>query len=309
MDKVYEPPVLSRQGPSALPGQEMRHLMSPCDDLFAMLDVELAHTSLPSVDDRFCGIATTSFRMNGCLEDVSSIINDFLSSRGVHYDHFNHSSLWKCEVTNMIESCKFQIQLYSKSDDIIDNGEDYVVEFLRVSGSSLLFSAQYQHFKSENAADCEPRDPSPLLSDVSELTNMETEKAQVALEEFVNWVSNDQSEAIQAVCGMYSKTSFGAAAGDQLNSEEIMVMTLLGSTCMQCKEEKNNGITCPLPMLSLMNLLMRSRAENELHKTRHSVLSAMVDSLIPATARLTANSNVSKCVRETAIQMMDINCS
>jgi hypothetical protein len=38
------------------------------------------------------------------------------------------------------------------------------------------------------------------------------------------------------------------------------------------------------------------------------VLNALVDSLVPATARLTANSNISACERYSAMHMMEINC-
>lgn len=322
-----EPPLLQKEfvEPPLLSSESIKKNMfqsqpEPVDDLFALLNEELAHHSLPCREVEVCGLARTSVEI---LEtNVESIISSVLlflqAQEGLHFDHIEKCSLWKCEMTNFVDSCKYHIQIYSCPDD----ESKFVVEFLRISGCSLLFSSQYQSFKSQTEG-APMKLPLCSVSDVSSLAPNDRMKSQKALEAFVNWVASGQSEATEAVCGLYANTSMGAkkVTGEgiskecdkQLNPEEIMVMTLLGATCLQYKQESSGGggrEKNQLPMLSLLHLLLHSRAEKDPTSTSYMVLTALVDALLPPTARLTACSHSNKCVKETAIQLMEMNyCS
>ena len=387
LDMVFEAPVLSRSREHeagsvsvSVPAVQPQ----PVDDLFAQLEADLAHTSLPSCHQdsdtqQLGGIAfSTSLETNQSLSALSTTILNFLKSRGVHFEHCELSSQWKCEMTDFVDSCKFRIQVYSSAPSFEEKQEAFTVEFLRTSGSSLLFSKEFQHFKSSEqstrvvdgvtGSTCtQAKAKEVVLSDVSHLspvveksmnegagagagTGTQSASQQAALESFVKWASSDPAEATRAVCGLFNTggkedtaaavlspllqiTSSSCATGsDQLSSEGILVMTLLGALCMQFKHqetgterteiEQSTATPGPsssaLPLLSLLHLLLQTRRVHSLEAGSSSsalqaVLSALIESLTPASSRL-ANSNsdqsqsggaeVSVCEKQSAKHLL-----
>jgi hypothetical protein len=283
---------------------------------------------MPCQSDLLCGVTQTSVVVVTGLAALTSSLASFLQTRGVQHEHCEASCLWRCEVTDFVHSCKFHVQVYCEEDEQqqgeVDGVTEYTVEFLRISGCPLLFSAQFQAFVSEQQQEQEGQASGGSTSvdvDVSGLAPKAMVAPQQALESFVSWAAADPAEATRAVCGLLAGQSQGQGASssltssDQLSPEGILVMTLLGTLCMQHKEEDTavaagNGdvSSSSLPMLSLLRQLLRTRDENDLHPTSCAVLSALVDSLVPATARLTADSSrATPCEREAAVQLMEIS--
>mmetsp|Transcript_12762 Transcript_12762/g.20782 ORF Transcript_12762/g.20782 Transcript_12762/m.20782 type:complete len:380 (-) Transcript_12762:2916-4055(-) len=308
IDKVFEVPVLSRQPRSG----SVQHSAAPID-LFAQLDADLAHTSVPSQSDLLGGKAsvTSVVVVASGLEELSATVMAFLQARDVHHEHCASSGLWKCELTDFVDSCKFHIQVYCDEDSSsLEGCVEYTVEFLRVAGCALLFSSQFQSFKAQQQE--KEVEQKAERCDVSCLAPLDLTQAQGALESLVGWVSSDQAAAVGAISGLFSGQSAASlTTGGQLNEEGLAVMTLLGTLCMQFMEAEASTVSCPsragsaLPMLSLLRLLLQLRGQNDLHSTTHAVLTALVDSLVPATARLTASSHASACVRKAAVEIME----
>lgn len=382
LDMVFEAPVLSRHHQDHTKETVTVPPQAPVDDLFAQLEADLAHTSLPSCHkdsetQPLGGIAlSTSVEMKQSLSALTTTILSFLKSRGVHFDHCEMSSQFKCGVTDFVDSCKFQIQIYSSSPSLEKDQGAFTVEFLRISGSSLLFSEEFQHFKSKQqspaANSVTTSTDDVVLSDVTHLaaattalkktesegtegTGVQTQSQQAALESFVSWAGRDPAEATRAVCGLFSdhsgsgsgkkkvtndeeaalspllqmtSSSSSSAAGDQLSSEGILVMTLLGALCMHFKqqeedtddkEEKESTAassvsTSALPLLSLLHLLLQTRRLHSISSGSSSpssplqaVLTTLIDSLTPASDKLansTDGSVVSACERQSARHLM-----
>jgi hypothetical protein len=321
IDKVYEAPV-SVSVPMPMPVLS-RQKTAPTssggameDDLFAQLDADLAHLSVPCQSDLLGGMAsvTSVVVVASDLEELSASVFSFLESRGVEHVHCASSGLWRCELTDFVDSCKFHVQVYCDEDDVLEGCVEYTVEFLRISGCSLLFSAQFQSFKASQQQQGK-REVHVELSDVSSLAQLDLFSSQDALESLVGWVSADQATAVSAVAGLFSTSGTSSiplslTSDGQLSAEGITVMTLLGTLCMHFKDAEVESTSASpssssLPMLSLLCLLLQLRGQNDLHPTTHTVLSTLVDSLVPATVRLTVNSHVSACERAMAVQMME----
>jgi hypothetical protein len=310
IDKVFEVPVLSRQPRSG----SVVNNAAPID-LFAQLDADLAHSSVPSQSDLLGGMAsvTSVVVVASGLEELSAIVTAFLQAREVHHEHCAASGLWKCELTDFVDSCKFHIQIYCDEESCSESLEGcvkYTVEFLRVAGCALLFSSQFQSFKVQQEE--KVMQQKEERCDVSCLAPLDLTQAQSALESLVGWVSADQAVAVGAISALFSGQSASSlTSGGQLSEEGLAVMTLLGTLCMQFKEAEAAAVARPscagsaLPMLSLMRLLLQLRGQNDLHSTTHAVLTALVDSLVPATARLTASSQASASERQAAVDIME----
>jgi hypothetical protein len=330
IDMVYEPPALLRGSGSSVGSK----VSVGQDDIFSALEFEFTNTSLPCITDPLGGIATTSIVIVSTLGALSSVIKTFLSCRNVHYDHCELSYLWKCQMTNFVDTCKFNIQIYSHDEEvqIDDESATYSVEFLRISGCSMLFSEEFREFKSSQNKDASmEKEQTARLEDVSDLAPLDLSKGQDALKSFVDWVSTDESEAVSAVIGIFdgngsespllSSMRRNSGRSKQISEEVILSMTLLASICAQFKQkQESSSLACcsVLPLLSVVHLLTQTK-ENVIEATNSEnvcrplldVLSTLIDSLIPATARLTAVSSrsrirISSFERETASQMMSI---
>jgi hypothetical protein len=254
----------------------------------------------------------------------------FLKSRGVHFEHCDLSSLWRCELTDFVDSCKFNIQVYSKNEDA-----EHTVEFLRLSGSSLLFSTEFQKFKCTNCCPkkaTENDDITPVVdvSDVSSLTPVEMPLLQKALDSFVGWASTDPAEATRAVCGLFSSKECSESksksplvcltkcCGDQMSSEAVMVMTLLGTICTKYKQQYEQNITSSsqLPLLSLLNLLVQTKRDaDSTNLPLLAVLTTLINSLKPALNSLTScqekdsstsTSSATVCEQSSAVNLLDL---
>jgi hypothetical protein len=296
----------------------------PVDDLFAQLNEDFAHTSVPCQSDLLGGLAsvTSVGIVASGLEELSALMSDFLSSCDVQYEHCAMSGLWKCEMTDYINTCRFHIQAYCDCDEVsVEGCVEYTVEFLRMSGCTFLFSKQFQNFKSSRQEHMENVVNEGFKMDiceVNELKPLSVEVSHAALQAVTAWAEVDRASAVGAVTGIYSAHTstcalFSIDNTDKLSTEGILVMTLLGTLCMKFSANDqdhmvNGHASSSLPMLSLLHLLLKIRTRNDLHSTTHMVLNALVDSLVPATARLTANSNISACERYSAMHMMEINC-
>lgn len=330
IDKVFEAPTLSRQ--PRVTAKQPTSIVDPVDTLFDQLNTDMMHSFVPCHSDVLGGVSksTSVVVLANGLDEVSHSVLQCLRANGVHFDHFEASGLWKCELTDFVDSCRFHIQVYIGDDDKVDGmlkeHNEYTVEFLRMSGCTRLFSEQFRRFKSsqhqsgevkENLVGAEMRlERNGLENSVS----LNVEVSQAALEALTGWAIVDRESAVAAVVGICSDQSFSSTllCSDQLSTEGVMVMTLLGTLCMQFKESEDAVGSTPglgvatgtsgLPMLSLLHLLLQIRGRNELHASTQKILTAMINSLVPATARLTANSQVSTCIRETAVHMMEINC-
>lgn len=326
IDKVFEPPMLSRQSRTS-----ERAAAAPVDDLFALLAADVAHSCVPCVGDLLEGLAQTSVVVVCGLEALSVAMASFLSGRGIQHEHCAATSLWKCELTDFVGTCKFRVQVYreEEAEAELEGCVEYTVEFLRTSGCSLLFSSQFQSYKASQQQQQQQEADfvvscslAPELSDVSALAPLDLSSSQCALESLVDWAGADSAQVIGAVSGLLSGQK-GAVAlmtmtcSDQLSPEGILVMTLLGTLCMQCTSTSTSSpppssSSSSLPMLSLLRLLLQLRAQLDLHRTSRTVLTALVDSLVPATARLAlaapSSQAVSACEREAAVQLME-SCS
>jgi hypothetical protein len=332
IDMVYEPPTLRRGSNSSVESK----VGIDSNDLFSALDLEFTNTSLPCVSDPLGGIATTtSVEVVKTLGALTSAISSFLSSRGVHFVHCELSSLWKCQLTNFVDSCKFNIQIYSH--DEVKRGDDesatYSIEFLRINGCSILFSKEFQQFKLTQS-ETKTEDEQPIHSssaDVSHLSPLDLSKGQDALKCFVDWASVDEKEAITAATGLFNNDgvnfplidSMMRTSGDsnQISEEGILCMTLLASICAQIKQQQEQCSTVKFSSISLLSILhLLLETKNEIKTSRKNkecfqplleVLSTLINSLVPATARLTAvsarnRSRVTPFERDTAVQMMEM---
>lgn len=325
LDRVFEPPSLLRGSGSSVGSQS-----SP--DLFSALELEFSHTTLPRVCDPLGGIAATSLVIVSTLTALSSGIKTFLASRGVHHEHCELSYLWKCQMTNFVDSCKFNIQIYSHDEEAEDAEATYSVEFLRISGCSRLFSKEFREYKSSQNDLSTEKEQSVQPRDVSDLAPLDLSNGQEALKAFVDWVSTDESEAVSAVIGFFvgggaesplvNSMMRSSGKSKQINEEVILSMTLLASICAQFKQKQEKSSSAPasaLPLLSVVHLLARTKESIKVLPNSNKdscrplldVLSTLIDSLTPATARLTAvsshsRSQISAFERETASQMMSL---
>jgi hypothetical protein len=203
-----------------------------------------------------------------------------------------------------------------------------------------MFSAEFQKFKvAESPSDLSSQNlPTLLLSDVSELAPvMDISKSQDVLKAMLDWVATNEAEAVGAVMGLFSGVNGSdgdimssllklvanhSGATDQLSEEGVLAMTLLASLCAQFKQKQEGqhpvNSSSSLPLLSLLHLLLQTKKEIQCSShiqpfmsTFLDVLTTLINSLIPATARLTAvtsrhRTNVSQFERDTAVQMMDM---
>ena len=322
IDMVYEPPMLMRGSSSSVESKVV-------DDLFANLEMEFTNTSIPCVSDVLGGVATTSVEIESSLAAISSSIVQFLQSRGIHNEYCELSSLWRCQKTDFVDDCKFNIQVYIHGSEPknIDEVDTYTIEFLRISGSPLLFSKEFHTFKSTDIAQ-----PETVISNISSLAPIDLSKSQEALKSFLDWASSAESDAVSAVTGIFKSIESNcpllevmtqqSECQERMSEEGILAMTLMASICAQFKQyqEKTTSVksSSSLPLLSMLHLLLQTKMkvqqtwnEESCKSALLQVLSTLIDSLIPATARLTAatsryRSTVSPFERDTASQMMEM---
>lgn len=302
LDKVYEPPTLSRS--SRIHDDVGLSSDFLCDvDLFSMLETELQPSGIPHEDMELCGIsATTSFTLHISVESVTSEIISFLESRHIHFDFAPHCLTWKCESKNSSESCKFRVQVYATA-----LASEFTVEFLRLSGSPLLFSNFFRTIKSQLLTPSEAVTEVVVTQKLEAVVPADVSDTQKSVEAIVSWASSDLPEATRVVSNLLSNSALWTSpTPDVLGPVDIMTLTLLGSICVKCKEEQSVTVD-QLPMLSLLDLLLKARASAPRGSVMHSVLSTLIDSLIPMTARLSLSQQASDVVRETATSLMEMS--
>lgn len=310
MDK----PQLSRNPSSrGFSSQQCWQSSLPGDDLFTQLDTEMnRRLAVPCEEEEIGGVSVTSFHVQMSLESLSASLLSFLNAKDIHFEHFGHCGLWKCDFTDLMDACKFRIQVYTSGG----GEESFLIEFLRTSGCAKLFGAQFRACRDELCPSM-PRQQQTMVAAVvsnmpSTLAVEDLTVAQASLDSFLSWLSSDQLEASRAVIRLLAASPIQSSqqSSEKLNQEDIMRMTLLGAACMQCRESLPSHREDSLAMLSLLSQLQKSLAKHASSSSMiRKVLTTMVDSLIPAAARITASPMAAKCVRASAVRLMDAHCS
>lgn len=307
IDMVYEPPSLVREKPAR------RGLSKVEDDLFATLEEENKFTDLPCTTDVLEGLAVTSITVTMTRSAIAEAILAFLNGRNVCFEYSEMSSSWKCEMTDGIDVCKFSIQIYSQPQS------GFSVEFLRQAGSPLLFSKEFRDFKHSylnSSPDTDNIIVGTLPGAIKPPIDMSV--SQSTLASLVAYSAVAPEEAAAAVCGILSPSSSDIPhlnksdllSGDALSPEGIMVMTLLGSMCVQFKDSAQCDGDVPvmpsksmMSLLSLLRLLLLVRDQQQQSSTLRTVLATLIDSLVPATARVASQDKTALGARKSEIAL------
>lgn len=305
LDKVYVVPFLSRADQT---NKRPVNISLKEDDLFKSLELELSPTSLPSCGDCFEGsISPTSFELAIPLVEVTNLVCTFLQEQRIHSEHVSAGYRWNCEHNNLVDNIKFQIQIYSTS-----TVGSFLIEFLRISGASLLFSETFRTFKSENTE-------GPIFRPIHVATcpsvDLDLSDAQDGIKSIIEWASKD-SEAVMSVCGLLANnncSSLSASTSSKKPSEQtdVLFFSLVAALCMKIAEEAQSKLhQSSLPLLFLMKLLVAAKERiNPLSSTRDSsayqVLMSMTDKLIPSVARISLSNHVSAYSKMVAGALME----
>jgi hypothetical protein len=215
------------------------------DDSLSLFNDFLHSDGVPSLSDlEFCPISSTHVVLQNSCSEVSTTIIAFLSQNSINSSHNSSTQTWTCQSQNL--DVKFQIQLYRQQEEYI------TVEFLRLKGSSLSYSAIFRLFQTSNT----PREPTfaslPIVS--TSLPPIESSAAERAL---LSWIDADSFEAVSALC-----------------SFDLVSTPFLATVCELVVQQQ-----CLLSAAILCNYFLQLN-----HKMMSLVL-ADLDSLIPLIAR------------------------
>lgn len=125
-------------------------------------------------------------------EEVEKIIRVFLDSRHIKKAYCSECHMWQCSFESIEGIVHFTVTIYPTHDP-----DEVIVEFQRVSGSSLLFGSIFRDFRwKREGQHAEVHEEKPQIKEPPSLPDGESQKAIEALR---CWLSFDPLEASTAI--------------------------------------------------------------------------------------------------------------
>lgn len=236
----------------------------------------------PSISDLgFCPLASTHLELTMGVGDVVQTISTYLATRDVSARFINSSFRWICEMEQDFEAIKFEIQIYTTISGV-------TIEFLRMRGSSMVFSKLFRDCKcalaeipSKESIPLSPRGVACILTD-----DITSEACPV-----VEWIKNDPVEGVKVLCEMIRDRCIDLKKDADLVLVRDACIALVGSA---------PSLTV-LPTLSLSKLLIHTH----LKEGEITNIKVLLEILIPSVARNGCASGSSDFVKKQTAEVME----